>query len=100
MMGFGSLKEIIDADHILLLVDISEDMDTIREKLGTCLKTIDQLITESFTIPRKKAYADTSTDKQVLFKRPELHLVFNKSDLEQDIDRKSKAILMMLLSCL
>jgi len=87
----STLEEIIDVDHILLIVDISEDKATIIEKLGTSLRTIDQLVTESYIIPGKNI--DAQASDMTLQKRPNLYLVFNKCDLEADSKTKSEDIL-------
>ncbi len=87
----STLEEIIDVDHILLIVDISEDKATIIEKLGTSLRTIDQLVTESYTLPGKNI--DAQTSDMMLQKRPNLYLVFNKCDLVADSKTKSEEIL-------
>lgn len=84
----STLEEIIDADHIIVMVDISEQPIMIKQKLKTCLTTIDQLITERFTSQGKtnKAYAALVPSK------PHIHLVFNKCDLEPQSNKKIKDI--------
>jgi len=73
----STLEEIIDADHIILIVDISEEPKVIKEKLVTCVGTIDQLITDRFTVPKK----GIKNSDNISFTRPIIHLVFNKCDL-------------------
>ena len=88
----STLEEIIDTDHILLVVDISEEVAMVKEKLKTCLKTINQLITETYSIS-----SDTSNgDSFFIPKRPWIHLAFNKIDLEPEAKKKSELILSSL----
>ena len=90
----STLEEIVDADHILLVVDISEQLPVVKDKLITCLSTIDQLIIERFTPLKKtkKTISGISTGNSSM-RRPNLHLVFNKCDLEPEYQKKVEFIL-------
>jgi GTP-binding protein HflX len=83
----STLEEIIYADHIVLVVDVSEVLGITSGKIRTSLTTIDQLISESFL------HLNSSPQDQDRVKRPTFHLVFNKSDLEPNANEKVKNIL-------
>jgi len=84
----STLEEIIDADHIMLIVDISEDIAIIKKKIITCLNTINQLIIERYIPANTSSPEATQTMIQ-----PKFHLVFNKCDLEENNKEKAKIIL-------
>jgi len=84
----STLEEIIDADHIMLIVDISEDIAIVKKKIITCLNTINQLIIERYIPANTPSPEATQTMRQ-----PKFHLVFNKCDLEKNDKGKAKIIL-------
>jgi GTP-binding protein HflX len=85
----STLEEIIDANHILLIVDISEEPDIIKQKLKICLKIIDQLLTErvAFTKSSSNNYSNINQ------KQPQKHIVFNKIDIDPDHENKMQQVL-------
>ena len=95
----STLEEITDADHIMLLVDISEDIQIIRKKILTSIRTIDQLIIDRSRVAFKFNKSNMSDnlssqeDSAGPRKRPHLHLVFNKLDLELEHESKVKIII-------
>ncbi len=78
----STLEEIIFADHILLIVDISEDIEIIKTKIKEGLKIIDQLICENYM------FGESQQQKSYQITRPTCKLVFNKSDLEPNSKKK------------
>jgi GTP-binding protein HflX len=86
----STLEEIIYADHIILVVDISENFEIIIDKIRTSLKTTDQLMSESF-LPNM----DIKQDPDIII-RPKFYLVFNKIDLEPHADEKAKKVYELL----
>jgi GTP-binding protein HflX len=82
----STLEEIIFADYIVLVVDISEDPEIIIDKLRTSFTTIDQLLSEDFS---KRYLLKNNTGN---IKRPMYILVFNKIDIEPSPDKKIKKI--------
>ncbi len=85
----STLEEIIDADQIMLIVDISEPPEMIKRKLITCFNTINQLIIERFEPPKSRV----NGVKTMILKRPQYYIVFNKSDLEPNGKAKVSRIL-------
>lgn len=83
----STLEEIVDADHIMLVVDISEDPELVKDKLITCFNIIDQLVTERY-IPANK----NTQNRSDITKRPEFHIIFNKCDLEENYQAKIEDI--------
>ena len=86
----STLEEIIFADHIVLLVDISDPFETIIDKIQTSFKIIDQLMVESFDT-NSTSYSDEYT-----IKKPKFHLVFNKLDLDPEATKKADKIVKLL----
>jgi 50S ribosomal subunit-associated GTPase HflX len=84
----STLEEITDTDHIMLIVDISEQIPIIEKKIRTCLQTIDQLIIERYRLDDK---SKSLSPPQI--KRPNYHIVFNKIDLEPEYNYKVTRIL-------
>lgn len=82
----STLEEIIFADHIMLVVDISEDFETVKVKIMESLKTIDHLISDSFII------TGNEVQKLEFSNRPKYHLIFNKIDLEPNSELKAKKL--------
>ena len=87
----STLEEITYADHIMLIVDISEQITVIKKKVQTCLKIIDQLIIKKYPLDNSSV---NSANQQInAIKRPKYHIVFNKIDLEPEYDNKTTKIL-------
>ncbi len=86
----STLEEIIFADYIILVVDISEEQEIIIEKLRTSLNIIDQLMTETFELDTQ------SIQKSEVFAKPKYHLVYNKYDLTPDAVVKSETVSKLL----
>jgi GTP-binding protein HflX len=86
----STLEEIIYADHIVLVVDVSEAPEIVLDKIRTSLKTIDQLMSESF-LPRN----NSKQDKDIT-ERPSFYLIFNKIDVEPLADEKAREIFDLL----
>jgi GTP-binding protein HflX len=85
----STLEEIIDADHIFLVVDISENIEIIQSKLNTCTNTIEQLITE-----RYPSLGDFAGELNLeLDTRPRYHLILNKCDLDSNFKNKANEVL-------
>jgi GTP-binding protein HflX len=83
----STLEEIVDADHIMLVVDISEDPELVKDKLITCMNIIAQLVTESYIPPN----TNTQNSSEIK-KRPEFHVIFNKCDLDKNYQLKLETI--------
>lgn len=82
----STLEEITDADHIMIVIDLSEDLNVIKKKILTCFNTIDQLIIE-------KSGDMTNFQATMPGTRPYYHLIFNKIDIEPNSEEKSRIIL-------
>jgi GTP-binding protein HflX len=90
----STLEEITDADRIMLVADISENIIEVKKKLNTCLTTINQLLTErSVNLKNSSGINGTSGLNLPDQNRPKFHLVFNKSDIESDNRKKMRIIL-------
>ncbi len=85
----STLEEIIDADHIMLIIDVSEEPEVVKNKITTCLKTIDQLIMDRFK-PERYILKNTTIE---IPKKPRYHIIFNKLDLVDDGDDKIERIM-------
>ncbi len=84
----STLEEIIDADYILLVVDISEEPRIVKNKVLTCLNTIGQLLTEQTSLIKNISQPNIG-----ITKRPRYSLVFNKLDLSPEGKTKADQII-------
>ncbi len=69
----STLEEMLEADLVLLVVDLEEDEGIIREKMDVSLSVIGNLMEDS--------------------PAPPVHIVFNKRDLVKEPERKAASVL-------